>query len=309
MEAHTHRLWQHRFSRIGPYKERWQGLFVPLTAETGLADVHCTWNGVFVAEAIAALRPAWHLLLSDTDVAPTALFEVGELVQLCEQICHNSLQAGQPGLIVGTEPHQDINAGLAIFPGTARLPTAKGYDCTCWSGLGFPYHSSRLRPHPPTLSTRSSCKPLPLPSCMQSMSNWQPSLAHHLLPNSQGPTPRARPTLFLCPLFGSVWAGALPRGLVLLRFFPCGSAMACYPAPCPLIPVLPDAGVSISTPAARLWAAVCVVLCRAATSRMSPSQGTELARPWCECFWIAERCWHLVCLVSPLSHYTFAPAL
>ena len=177
MEAHTHRLWQHRFSRIGPYKERWQGLFVPLTAETGLADVHCTWNGVFVAEAIAALRPAWHLLLSDTDVAPTALFEVGELVQLCEQICHNSLQAGQPGLIVGTEPHQDINAGLAIFPGTARLPTAKGYDCTCWSGLGFPYHSSRLRPHPPTLSTRSSCKPLPLPSCMQSTSILQRSLA------------------------------------------------------------------------------------------------------------------------------------
>ena len=42
---HTHRLWQHRFSRTGPHKERWQGLFVPLTAETGLADVHCTWGG------------------------------------------------------------------------------------------------------------------------------------------------------------------------------------------------------------------------------------------------------------------------
>ena len=39
-----------------------------------------------------------------------------------EQICHNSLQTGQPGLIVGTEPHQDINAGLAIFPGTAATP-------------------------------------------------------------------------------------------------------------------------------------------------------------------------------------------
>ena len=55
---HTHRLWQHRFSRVGPHKERWQGLFVPLTAETGLTDVHCTWGGAFVAEAIAALRPA-----------------------------------------------------------------------------------------------------------------------------------------------------------------------------------------------------------------------------------------------------------
>ena len=106
---------------MGPHQERWQGLFVPLTAETGLTDVHCTWGGVFVAEAIAAMRPAWHLLLSDTDVAP-ALFEVQELVQLCAQICHDSLQTGQPGLIVGTEPHQDINAGLAIFPGTAATP-------------------------------------------------------------------------------------------------------------------------------------------------------------------------------------------
>ena len=122
---------------MGPHHERWQGLFVPLTAETGLTDVHCTWGGVFVAEAIAAMRPAWHLLLSDTDVAPTALFEVQELVQLCAQLCaqlcRNSLQTGQPGLIVGTEPHQDINAGLAIFPGTAappaRVPTAKGNGC------------------------------------------------------------------------------------------------------------------------------------------------------------------------------------
>ena len=29
---HTQRLWQHRFSRTGPYQEPWQGLFVPLTA-------------------------------------------------------------------------------------------------------------------------------------------------------------------------------------------------------------------------------------------------------------------------------------
>ena len=48
--------------------------------------------------------------------------EIQKLVQLCAQICHSSLQTGQPGLIVGTEPHQDINAGLAIFPGTAATP-------------------------------------------------------------------------------------------------------------------------------------------------------------------------------------------
>ena len=106
------------FSRVGPRNERWQGLFVPLTADTGLAEVHCTWGGVFVAEAIAAMRPSWHLLLSDTDVAPTALFEIEELVRLCAKTCHAMLEACTPGIIVGTEPDQDINAGLVIFPGT-----------------------------------------------------------------------------------------------------------------------------------------------------------------------------------------------
>ena len=75
------RLWRHRFTQSGPHSERWYGIFVPLTGETGLDEIHCTWRGVFVAEAIAALRPRWHLLLSDTDVAPTALFEVAEMEQ------------------------------------------------------------------------------------------------------------------------------------------------------------------------------------------------------------------------------------
>ena len=106
----------------GPHGERWQGLFVPLTGQTGLSEVQCTWGGVFVAEAISALRPAWHLLLSDTDVAPTALFEIHELLDLCRHIAHEALVEGEPGLLVGTEPHQDINAGMAIFPGTADAP-------------------------------------------------------------------------------------------------------------------------------------------------------------------------------------------
>ena len=75
-------------------------------------------GGVFVAEAIAALRPSWHLLLSDTDVAPTALFEVKELVNLCKHLMHDKLELGEPGLLIGTEPHQDINAGMAIFIGS-----------------------------------------------------------------------------------------------------------------------------------------------------------------------------------------------
>ena len=118
---YTKRLWQHRFSRQGPQHERWRGLFVPLTSETGLAEVQCTWGGVFVAEAIAALRPTWHLLLSDTDVAPTALFEVSELVSLCRNLMHEELSFGEPGILIGTEPHQDINAGMPHYS-ASRLP-------------------------------------------------------------------------------------------------------------------------------------------------------------------------------------------
>ena len=68
------------------------------------------------------MRPAWHLLLSDTDVAPTALFEIHELLDLCRYINHEALVGGEPGLLVGTEPHQDINAGMAIFPGNTDAP-------------------------------------------------------------------------------------------------------------------------------------------------------------------------------------------
>ena len=70
---------------------------------------------MFLAEAIAALRSTWHLLLSDTDVAPTALFEVNELVNLCRHLMHEEVEFGEPGLLIGTESHQDITTGMAIF--------------------------------------------------------------------------------------------------------------------------------------------------------------------------------------------------
>ena len=55
-------------------------------------------------------------------VAPTALFEVCELATLCQLTMHEGLCFGEPGIMVRTEPHQDINAGMAIFMGSATLP-------------------------------------------------------------------------------------------------------------------------------------------------------------------------------------------
>ena len=40
---YTKRLWQHRFSRQGPQHERWRGLFVPLTSETGFG-MYLGWS-------------------------------------------------------------------------------------------------------------------------------------------------------------------------------------------------------------------------------------------------------------------------
>ena len=102
---------------------------VPLTSDTGLAEVQCTWSGVFVAEAIAALRPTWHLLLSDTDVAPTALFEVSELVTLCKNFMHEGLSFDEPGILIGTELHQDINAEMAIFIDSQTTPRPDSLWC------------------------------------------------------------------------------------------------------------------------------------------------------------------------------------
>ena len=65
-----------------------------------------------------------------------------------------------------------------------------------------------------------------------------------------------------------------------------GSAVGLAPALPPLMPVLPD-----GAPRPMLAAAVCVVLRRSTSAGclcyLSPSSGTEVARPWFECFWMA----------------------
>ena len=99
--------------------------------------MHCTLAGVFAAEAVSLLHPNWHILLSDTDVAPTSLFEVAELVRLGQLMAHNNLGEATPGIIVGTEPHLDVNAGLAIFPTlTSMLALQSFQDASTAPSLG-----------------------------------------------------------------------------------------------------------------------------------------------------------------------------
>ena len=133
----------------------WRGLFVPLTSETGLAEVQCTWGGVFVAEAIAALRPTWHLLPSDTDVAPTALFEVNELVDLCRHLMHEELSFGEPGILIGTNLIRISTlawpSSLAHKPPRGRVPFgAKSlqHDVRSWRNHAKSFHTGRLHSCP-----------------------------------------------------------------------------------------------------------------------------------------------------------------
>ena len=75
------------------------------------------------------MRPTWHLLLSDTDVAPTALFEIEELVRLCAKTCHAMLEACTPGVIVGTEPYQDINS-MQVWSSSQAPPPRHSQDAS-----------------------------------------------------------------------------------------------------------------------------------------------------------------------------------
>ena len=49
---------------------------------TGLNEVHYTWAGTFVLEALCIVYPTINFALMDSDCVPTALFEIADLVTL-----------------------------------------------------------------------------------------------------------------------------------------------------------------------------------------------------------------------------------
>lgn len=57
-------------------------IYVPICPDTGLDQVHYTWAGAFVLEALCLVYPSVNFALSDSDCVPTSLFEVAELVNL-----------------------------------------------------------------------------------------------------------------------------------------------------------------------------------------------------------------------------------
>ena len=134
--------WSSRLRYLGPGAELVDLVFARAAKSTGLHLVHPTWAGTFVLAAMVFLFPSIHFVLLDSDCVPVALFEIEELWALTTQALTFSRTSEQHGgadgpahkarktrqddeednkgqrVILFTEPHADINAGLAIILGS-----------------------------------------------------------------------------------------------------------------------------------------------------------------------------------------------
>ena len=122
---------QARCNVIGPHGEKTTAIHFPITAETGLHQVHYTWAGAPVLEALCLVHPTVNFALSDSDCVPTSLFEVAELVLLMtdkatrKQAMQHQTMANSPcsppAVLLMTEARAELNAGLIIV--TSHTPT------------------------------------------------------------------------------------------------------------------------------------------------------------------------------------------
>ena len=120
---------QARCNVIGPYGEKTTAIHFPITAETGLHQVHYTWAGPYILEALCLTNPTVNFALIDSDCVPTSLFEIAELVQLMtdDQARKRAMQhytmvsstTSPPAVLLMTEARAEFNAGLIIVTGHA----------------------------------------------------------------------------------------------------------------------------------------------------------------------------------------------
>ena len=118
---------------IGPYQEKTTAVYIPINSDTGLDQVHYTWAGAAVLEALCLVYPTVNFVLADSDCVPTSLFEVAELVNLmtdrasrAEAMQHHTMASSNqcpPAVLLMTESKAELNAGLIIVTGhTATQP-------------------------------------------------------------------------------------------------------------------------------------------------------------------------------------------
>ena len=112
---------------IGPYQEKTTAVYIPINSDTGLDQVHYTWAGAAVLEALCLVYPTVNFILTDSDCVPTSLFEVAELVNLmtdrasrAEAMQHHTMASSSqcpPAVLLMTESKAELNAGLIIITG------------------------------------------------------------------------------------------------------------------------------------------------------------------------------------------------
>ena len=122
---------QARCSVVGPYGEKTTAIHFPVTSDTGLHQVHYTWAGAPVLEALCLVHPTVNFALIDSDCVPTALFEVAELVTLmtdketrARTMKHQTMASSAqcpPAVLLMTEARAELNAGLIVV--TGHTPT------------------------------------------------------------------------------------------------------------------------------------------------------------------------------------------
>ena len=159
--------WHSRLQLVGPRNEKTELLFFPATEQTGLHHVHPTWAGTFALAALVALFPRINFILLDSDCLPATLFEAADLwkeayltrfpprtgktlpkkhplhrrkafvsdskVVYTQQRVNESTK-GQ-GVLLVTEPHSELNAGLVVIFGSSHPPlldwAAWTHRCRC----------------------------------------------------------------------------------------------------------------------------------------------------------------------------------
>ena len=103
-------------------REQWHIVFVPLTAETGFDRVHFTGGGVSPVEALSTRYKDKNFVLWDCDAAPTALYDILDLIDLLDlatAVAHPEWDPAKsrPGIAVVAEQSSNVNAGIVYVMG------------------------------------------------------------------------------------------------------------------------------------------------------------------------------------------------
>ena len=124
---------QARCNVIGPHGEKTTAIHFPITAETGLHQVHYTWAGAPILEALCLTHPMVNFALIDSDCVPTSLFEIAELVQLMtdEETRKRAMQhytmasstSSPPAVLLMTEARAEFCQTLSMGHGPSVVVT------------------------------------------------------------------------------------------------------------------------------------------------------------------------------------------